>query len=38
MGISGCRRRYAVLKSKVYESFDQAVADVPDGATIMFPG
>ena len=26
------------MKSKVYDSFDEAIADVPDGATIMFPG
>ena len=26
------------MKSKVYESFDAAVADVPDGAAVMFPG
>ena len=26
------------MKNKVYTSFDEAVADIPDGATIMFPG
>ncbi len=26
------------MKSKIYRTFDEAVADVPDGATIMFPG
>lgn len=26
------------MKNKVCETFDEAVADVPDGATIMFPG
>ncbi len=26
------------MKSKVYKSFDEAVADIPDGATVMFPG
>ncbi len=26
------------MKSKVYSSFDEAVADIPDGATIMFAG
>ena len=26
------------MKSKVYESFDAAVADIPDGSTIMFSG
>ena len=26
------------MKNKVYENFDQAVADIPDGSTIMFPG
>jgi 3-oxoadipate CoA-transferase alpha subunit len=26
------------LDSKIFETMDQAVADVPDGATIMFPG
>ena len=26
------------MKNNVYESFDQAVADIPDGSTIMFPG
>ncbi len=26
------------MKSKVYQTFDQAVADIPDGVTIMFPG
>ena len=26
------------MKSKVYETFDEAVADIPDGSTIMFPG
>ena len=26
------------MQNKVYENFDQAVADIPDGSTIMFPG
>jgi 3-oxoacid CoA-transferase A subunit len=26
------------VKNKVFKSFDEAVADIPDGATIMFPG
>lgn len=26
------------MKSKIYRTFDEAVEDVPDGATIMFPG
>ncbi len=26
------------MKNKIFETFDQAVADVPDGSTIMFPG
>ena len=26
------------MKNKIYESFDTAVADIPDGSTIMFPG
>ena len=26
------------MKSKVLESFDEAISDIPDGATIMFPG
>ena len=26
------------MKSKIYPSFDEAVADVPDDSTIMFPG
>ncbi|MCE2465470.1 MAG: 3-oxoacid CoA-transferase subunit A [Dehalococcoidia bacterium] len=26
------------MKNKVYSSFDEAVAGIPDGATIMFPG
>ena len=26
------------MKSKVYQNFDQMVADIPDEATIMFPG
>ena len=26
------------MKNKIYQSFDEAVADVPDGATIMSPG
>ena len=26
------------MKSKVYATFDEAVADIPDGSTIMFPG
>ena len=26
------------MKSKIYTSFDEAVSDVPDGSTIMFPG
>jgi 3-oxoacid CoA-transferase A subunit len=26
------------LKNKIYDSYDAAVADIPDGATIMFPG
>ena len=27
-----------IVKNKIYRTFDEAVADVPDGATIMFPG
>ena len=26
------------MKNKVYQTFDQAVADIPDDVTIMFPG
>jgi len=26
------------MKNKVYSTFDEAVADIPDGSTIMFPG
>ena len=26
------------MKNKIYETFDQAVAGIPDGSTIMFPG
>ena len=26
------------MKSKVFSTFDEAVADIPDGSTIMFPG
>ena len=26
------------MKSKVYATFDEATADIPDGSTIMFPG
>ena len=26
------------MKNKAYETFDAAVADIPDGSTIMFPG
>ncbi len=26
------------MKNKAYETFDDAVADIPDGSTIMFPG
>ena len=26
------------MKNKQYDTFDAAVADIPDGATIMFPG
>ena len=26
------------MKNKAYETFDDAVADIPDGCTIMFPG
>ena len=26
------------MKSKVYSTFDEAVADIPNGSTIMFPG
>lgn len=26
------------MKNKIFQTFDQAVADIPDGATIMFPG
>ena len=26
------------MKNKVYSNFDHAVADIPDGSTIMFPG
>ena len=26
------------MKNKVFSTFDEAVADIPDGATIMFPG
>ena len=27
-----------IVKNKIYQTFDEAVVDVPDGATIMFPG
>ena len=27
-----------MAKNKIYETFDQAVAGIPDGSTIMFPG
>ena len=26
------------MRSKVYSTFDESVADIPDGSTIMFPG
>ena len=26
------------MKNKIYQTFDEAVADIPDGSTIMFPG
>ena len=26
------------MKNKIYATFDEAVADIPDGVTIMFPG
>jgi len=26
------------MKNKIYDSYDAAVADIPDGSTIMFPG
>ncbi len=26
------------MKNKIYDSYDSAVADIPDGSTIMFPG
>ena len=26
------------MKNKIYATFDEAVADIPDGSTIMFPG
>jgi 3-oxoacid CoA-transferase A subunit len=26
------------MKNKIYANFDEAVADIPDGSTIMFPG
>ena len=26
------------MKNKIYDSYDAAVADIPDGCTIMFPG
>ena len=26
------------MKNKIYSNFDEAVADVPDGSTVMFPG
>ena len=26
------------MKNKIYETFDEAVSDVPDGATVMSPG
>ena len=26
------------MRSKIYDNFDEAVADMPDGVTIMFPG
>ena len=26
------------MKNKIFATFDEAVADIPDGATIMFPG
>ncbi|MBM3943231.1 MAG: 3-oxoacid CoA-transferase subunit A [SAR202 cluster bacterium] len=26
------------MRNKVYQTFDEAVADIPDGVTIMFPG
>ena len=26
------------MKNKIYASFDEAVGDIPDGSTIMFPG
>ena len=26
------------MKNKIYNTFDEAVADVPDGSTVMIPG
>ena len=26
------------MKNKAFQTFDEAVADIPDGSTIMFPG
>ena len=26
------------MKNKVFQTFDEAVADIPDGSSIMFPG
>ena len=26
------------MKNKIYDSYDAAVADIPDGSTVMFPG
>ena len=26
------------MKNKIFSNFDEAVADVPDGSTVMFPG
>ena len=26
------------MKNKIYQTFDEAVAGIPDGSTIMFPG
>ena len=26
------------MKNKIYQTFDEAVSDLPDGATVMFPG
>ena len=31
-------KEVAPVKNKVYDTFDQVVADIPDGSTIMFPG